>query len=333
MQLKTYQTNALAAFAKWREALAEAEIKAETAVAALESVGADIPAEIRNHPKTVWEGLRKDGQVAGEYVERTDDAGRPIPHICLKVPTGGGKTLLAAAALERLNRPRGLVLWVVPTSAIYDQTKAALWEKTHPYRQMLERASGGQVKLLEKEGRFSPGDLANSLCVMLLMLQSANISDQLKKRLRMYRDSGLYREFFPDLDDQPSLDRLLAQHQDLVSDEDAADPGAMTRSLFNVLKLHRPVVVLDEAHKAYGRKNAGEYAGAISRFNPELVIELSATPKPGLSNLLVDISANDLKKEEMIKSPIQFTPVPDNNDWQDTLRAAHSELERLTGRS
>ena len=74
---------------------------------------------------------------AGEYVDRTDEANRPIPHICFKVPMGGGKTLLAAAALERLPWQRGLVLWVVPSKAIYDQTKAALWDKQHPYRKIL----------------------------------------------------------------------------------------------------------------------------------------------------------------------------------------------------
>ena len=91
---------------------------------------------------------------AGEYVDRTDDANRPIPHICFKVPTGGGKTLLAAAALERAPWQTGLVLWIVPSKAIYAQTKAALWNKEHPYRQMLRRASAGRIKVLEKDTPF-----------------------------------------------------------------------------------------------------------------------------------------------------------------------------------
>ena len=94
---------------------------------------------------------------AGEYVSRTDEADRLIPHICFKIPTGGGKTLLAAAALQRLHRQTGLTLWITPTRAIYDQTKAALKSREHPYRQMLERASGGRVKLLEKDDLFHEG--------------------------------------------------------------------------------------------------------------------------------------------------------------------------------
>ena len=68
------------------------------------------------------------GKCGRIHVNRTDGGGRPIPHICFKVPTGGGKTLLAAAALERLNRQTGLTLWIVPSKAIYAQTKAALVE-------------------------------------------------------------------------------------------------------------------------------------------------------------------------------------------------------------
>ena len=107
---------------------------------------------------------------SGIYASRTDDAGRPIPHVCFKVPTGGGKTLLAAAALARLDRQTGLTLWITPSRAIYEQTKTALRNKEHPYRQMLDRASGGRVKLLEKDDLFTRADAANYMCVMLLML-------------------------------------------------------------------------------------------------------------------------------------------------------------------
>ena len=68
----------------------------------------------------------------------------------------GGKTLLGAAALERLNQNTGLVLWMVPSDAIYKQTWNALKNRQHPYRQMLERGSGGRVKILEKGRPVSP---------------------------------------------------------------------------------------------------------------------------------------------------------------------------------
>ena len=67
-------------------------------------------------------------------------------------------------------------------------------------RQLLERASGGRVKVLEKDEPFTRADVDNYLCVMLLMLPAAN---RRKGRdfLRMFRDSGRYPTLFPDSDD------------------------------------------------------------------------------------------------------------------------------------
>ena len=107
LELEEYQTGALDAFVRWRDALAEAERKSQDGIAALEKAGVAAPDELRDYPKAAWKELAHAGGVAaaaGDYVSRTDEAGRPIPHVCLKLPTGGGKTLLAAAALERLDR-------------------------------------------------------------------------------------------------------------------------------------------------------------------------------------------------------------------------------------
>ena len=281
-------------------------------------------------PKLRGKKLKENRTVAatsGEYVDRTDDADRPIPHICFKVPTGGGKTLLAAAALERLPWQRGLVLWIVPSKAIYAQTKTALYDKQHPYRKMLNRASAGRVKMLEKEDTFNRDDTANYLCVMLLMLPAANRRKG-KEFLRMFRDSGRYPSFFPDSDDIFGNTRMLNEYPDL---ECHTEGGLIKQSLFNVFKVLRPVVVLDEAHKAYGARNQKaneEFAKSINRLDPRMVIELSATPNRGISNLLVDIEGPDLKKEEMIKLPVQVTSFP-NAEWQLTLGQAADELERL----
>ena len=328
MELKDYQSAALEAFVRWRDALASAQAQADTAIAALEGVEADVPAEVRNYPRTAWERLARSGEVAesaGAYVSRSDDAGRPIPHVCFKVPTGGGKTLLAAAALERLNRPRGLTLWITPTRAIYEQTKTALRNREHPYRQMLDRASGRRVKLLEKDDPFTRGDIANYLCVMLLMLPAAN-RQKGREFLRMFRDTGQYPTLFPDSDDALGDGRLLEAHPDL---ERVADGGPVKHSLFNLFKMLRPVVVLDEAHKAYGKPDAArEFVQSVNRLDPSLVVELSATPNRGVSNLLVDVTGVELKKEEMIKLPVQVDSWP-NAEWQTTLSEAHDKLEEL----
>ena len=327
--LKDYQRGALEAFVRWRDALEEAAQVSREQVAALEKAGARVPDGMRNHPRAAWAALARSDGVARadlDYVDRFDEAGRPIPHVCLKVPTGGGKTLLAAAALERLGPMTGLALWIVPTRAIYEQTEATLRNREHPYRQMLERASGMRVKLLEKDDRFGALDVRNCLCVMLLMLPAAN-RQKGRNFLRMFRDSGRYPTLFPDDDDVLADARLLNEYPDL---ERVSRDGPVKHSLFNVFKMLRPIVILDEAHKAYGRKRGAgeEFARSVSRLDPRMVIELSATPTPGISNLLVDVTGVELKAEEMIKLPVQVTSYK-QVDWRFVLAQVHDELERL----
>ncbi len=329
MQLKEYQAGALDTFALWLRELEQAQTKSQAAIAALHDVGLAPTNDVADFPKLAWDALRSEGELpagARAYVSRSDDAGRPIPHVCFKVPTGGGKTLLAAGALDRLGRSTGFTLWIVPTRAIYDQTKRALWDREHPYRQMLERASGGRVKLLEKEDQFNAQDVEHYLCIMLLMLPAAN-RQKGRDFLRMFRDSGRYPSFYPERDMALADQQLLNRFPDL---ERTTSEGPVKESLFNVFKMLRPVVVLDEAHKAYGKKQEAnqEFVQSVNRLDPQLVIELSATPNRGISNLLVDIDGPALHNEEMIKLPVKVAAT-DNDDWASTLQQAHTELEGI----
>ena len=331
MELKEYQVQALDTFVQWHEALVEAFHTCEDLMKRMEQSGGEeyLSEEVRHYPQMAWRKLAESGDIAksaGDYVKRTDGANRPIPHVCFKVPTGGGKTLLAASVLERLNRPTGFTLWIVPTGSIYEQTKIALKDREHPYRQTLERASGGRVKLLEKDNLFTRADVEHYMCIMLLMLPAAN---RRKGRdfLRIFRDSGRYPSFFPDSDDLLGDDRYRNQYPDL----DLSSGGLVKHSLFNVLKILRPVVILDEAHKAYGKRKADnkEFVETVNRLDPSLVIELSATPNRGISNLLVDITGIELKKAEMIKVPINITSYT-NTEWQYTLTKAQEQLQQLS---
>ena len=203
-----------------------ARADADKAVAALEGAGLDVPDTVRDFARTAWGRLAEAGGVAataGEYVARTDDAGRPIPHVCLKIPTGGGKTLLGAAALERLGMRTGFVLWIVPSRAIYEQTKAALWSREHPYRQLLERASGGR-EVLEKDQPFT---LADTEPVRDAAHAARRQSPPEPEFLRMFRDSGRYPTLFPDADDAEAA--LLERDLERASPEG----GPVKHSLFN----------------------------------------------------------------------------------------------------
>lgn len=333
MELKGYQARDLESFCRWHDVLLTEKEKAESNIRQIDSLEQDLPPDVRsgilNYPKTAWSNLAQTGGVAGAgiHIDRVDAADRPIPHVCFKVPTGGGKTLLAAAALERLNRNSGLSLWITPTTAIYQQTKGALWNREHPYRQMLEKASGGRLKLLEKADLFTASDVEHYLCVMLIMLPALNRHRE-KDFLRMFRDSGRYPTFFPDDDDSLANDRLRDAYPGLHPKK---GNGPIRRSLANVFKMLRPVIILDEAHKAYGKaeEESKKFVQSVNELNPSLVIELSATPNPRISNLLVDITGVELKNEQMIKLPVQIKSYT-NSDWHHTLGQARDEMERLS---
>lgn len=226
----------------------------------------------------------------------------------------------------------GFVLWVVPSDAIYTQTWAAFANREHPYRQLLERASGGRVKMLEKNDSFARQDVENYLCVMLIMLQAGSVRRETKESRRMFRDSGRLPGFFPDVDDDLANKALLKQVTNLEASE-TTDEGwrssglTVKHSLSNVLRLVRPLVVIDEGHKAY----TDTALNFIAEHNPRFILELSATPNSGnnyVSNVLVNVTGTALQKEQMIKLPINLIN-ESRADWKHTLAVAKAKLDEL----
>ena len=341
MELKEYQQRASDRLDAWLDVLFDERGKWENRLKALASIEQADRDLIADFPKLAWKVLaERKGlpdsvlQRGAQYAHRKTGSGLPLPHVCLKIPTGGGKTLMGAVAIERIlmrtGRQTGLVLWIVPTKAIYAQTKAALWNREHPYRQRLERACGGRVKVMEKDDALSKNDVENHLCVMLLMFPSTNRCKN-KDFLRMFRDAGRYPGFFPEDGNVCDEEKFAQQHPSLDRDSDA---NRVKHSLFNVFKVCRPIVILDEAHKAYGggkkpKTKAAKYARSIDRLDPNIVVELTATPNTKISNLLVDVTGIELHDEQMIKLPIQVTTHGGNASWQHTLTVAREQLDAL----
>ena len=202
MRLKDYQEKSLEKFSDYLKLLREFEKRNAQASAALLALG--IKQNLPDPMEDAWEKARKTGVSASLrfWVPMQSSAGFSIPHVCVKLPTGGGKTFVAAHAVDRLASEHfasqtGFVLWVTPSDAIYQQTLKQLRDKESPFRQVLERASGGRVKLLEKLDTFSQADVDTRLCVMVLMLQSANRKEMTKGDLKIRSDSGSYPSFFP----------------------------------------------------------------------------------------------------------------------------------------
>ncbi|MDR0836580.1 MAG: DEAD/DEAH box helicase family protein [Tannerella sp.] len=319
MKLKQYQEKVIDTLKIYLSALNEFKAKYNKAL----DFDVDL-AKDYNFPKKAYE------QVTGRaiYHSKSNGLQEPLPDIYLKVPTGGGKTLLACHAINQiqntyLHKQTGLVLWVVPTSQIYRQTLLALKDRRHPYREVLDISSGGRVLIREKTEKFNRSNIEENLVVLLLMLPSAN--RQNRETLKVFRDQGGFTDFFPREDDFEGHKKLreLIPNLDCFSNEYEVFGTQIKTSLGNALKLLRPLVVIDEGHKAYSELSRE----TIRNFNPAFILELSATPPPD-SNELVKITGQELHEEEMIKLDIHLTNKT-SLDWEDTLLASYEKRKDL----
>jgi len=208
------------------------------------------------------------------------------PDVCIKVPTGGGKTFIACASIkeifDRFPIKNKIVIWMVPNSAIYQQTRAAFMNPDHPYRQRLDIDFNGNVcfydyeELLQGQG-FNPQTIRDQLS--LCVISYAAVRSNTKDGRRMYRSNSNLMSF---------------GHWNLDNDDFQDGP-----SLSDVLSGYNPVVVLDESHNALSELSRR----ALRDLDPSFILELTATPKPE-SNVISFVSASALKEENMVKIPV-----------------------------
>ncbi|MCI5968925.1 DEAD/DEAH box helicase family protein [Helicobacter sp.] len=205
-----------------------------------------------------------------------------IPKVCYKIPTGGGKTLLALHSITTYyknmeSKSSGIVVWIVPNEAILTQTLANLRDKSHPYYHALSAYFNNAILVFDKEQLingegFNEHSVENHLCVCVIMADSLK---EAKSKRKIYEENS-------------NLDTFESK---LLENE--------TLSLFNVLKAYRPLMILDESHRATSELSLELQEG----LNPKFILELSATPKER-TNILTLIPAWQLKEENMIKLPI-----------------------------
>ncbi|MBI5676723.1 MAG: DEAD/DEAH box helicase family protein [Nitrospirae bacterium] len=320
MELKEYQKKTLEQLKIYLDALSEYKAKNEKAI----KIDPDLAID---YPLKAWEKA-----VGPFYHSSKNGLNEPLPNFYLKIPTGGGKTILACHAVDLIKRiylkkQTGLVLWIVPTTQIYRQTLASLRNREHPYRQTLDISSGGKTLVLEKMDKFNPLDVEEHLVIMLLMLPSA--ARQNKETLKVFKDSGGFTEFFPIEDDVKGNKDLLEKFPNLdhFGKSDDFFGKVVKTSLGNTLRILKPVIIVDEGHKAYSETARG----TIRNFNPSIIVELSATP-PKETNRLVNISGQELNRENMIKLDLNITNKASVN-WKDTMLAAVGKRNSLESKA
>lgn len=214
------------------------------------------------------------------------------PHVCMKVPTGGGKTFMACSSVKRIfdklpsDKPK-VVVWLVPSDSILTQTIRTLSDVNHPYRQRLDMDFAGRVGVYTKEmllngQNFSPDTVREMLTICVLSYASLRIDSRKKDVRKVYQENGNLLRFAEMFDDKSVL---------LADTPDTA--------LIQILRYLSPVAVVDESH------NAGSTLSVemLNNLNPSFIMELTATPRK-TSNIISYVDARELKKENMVKLPV-----------------------------
>ena len=269
MELKNYQIQVIRDLERFLELLIEKQ-------------------SISSAYSTLWNEKGVNVGIDGMPPYKTELAG--VPQVCFKVPTGGGKTFLAANSIKPIFdsmphiHPKAVV-WLVPSDAILTQTYRTLTDKNHDYRKKIDVDFGNKVEIYSKQQllngqNFNPTSVSDNLSVFVLSYDSFRTSK--KDGRKAYQENGSLLPFV----------RFKQDSGSLLEDTDET-------ALIQVIRKLNPVVIVDESHHATSKLSKE----MLQNFNPSFVLDLTATPKNG-SNIISFVDARQLKAENMVKLPV-----------------------------
>lgn len=269
MELKNYQIQVIRDLERFLELLIEKQ-------------------SISSAYSTLWNEKGVNVGIDGMPPYKTELAG--VPQVCFKVPTGGGKTFLAANSIKPIFdsmphiHPKAVV-WLVPSDAILTQTYRTLTDKNHDYRKKIDVDFGNKVEIYSKQQllngqNFNPTSVSDNLSVFVLNYDSFRTSK--KDGRKAYQENGSLLPFV----------RFKQDSGSLLEDTDET-------ALIQVIRKLNPVVIVDESHHATSKLSKE----MLQNFNPSFVLDLTATPKNG-SNIISFVDARQLKAENMVKLPV-----------------------------
>ncbi len=237
---------------------------------------------------TAFEQFWREKSAPGLGLYRNVIAG--VPNLCIKVPTGGGKTFIACNAIRPVfdalpATKTKAVVWLVPSDAILTQTAKALKDTSHPYRQKIDVDFGGRVEVYTKQEllngqNFNPTAVTEQLSVMVLSYDS--FRGRGKEVLKAYQENS-----------------NLAEFAKVLGKPDSPIEKADETALFQIINQLNPLVIVDESHHARSELSLE----MLENFNPCFVLDLTATPKKE-SNIISYVDAVQLKNEHMVKLPV-----------------------------
>ncbi|WP_407446636.1 DEAD/DEAH box helicase [Fibrobacter sp.] len=218
----------------------------------------------------------------GEAVEPYKNNVPNCPHVCIKVPTAGGKTFIAANALSAIfkeldpARPK-IAVWLVPSNSILEQTIRNFSNPRHPYREQLNIDFANKVNVFDKRmllqgAGFNTSSVRENMTLCILSFDS--LRARKKEDRKVNEENGNLQSFAKDVDEEEI-------------------------SVMSVLRAFNPVVVVDESHNAESELSVE----MLKNLNPSFILDLTATPRKN-SNIISFTPAIELKKENMVKLPV-----------------------------
>ena len=229
-----------------------------------------------------------------------------VPYVCLRLPTGGGKTILGAHAVgvardAWVEKDFPIVLWLAPTNTIRRQTADALKNPRHAYRGVLDELFGGRVCVFDIADftHLRPHDVRDNCCVVVGTIQTLRVKSTEGRKVYAHNEE-MEPHFSVLPTSAPGLEKL--------------ENGGVKFSFANLMHVHRPLMIVDEAHNAVTRLMRKTEA----RVNPCAIVEFTATPRDK-SNILHSVTAQELKDEEMIKLPVMLS---EHQTWQNAVNGA-----------
>lgn len=290
MELKDYQADVLTDLSKYLETLLEC----------------------KGHLPNAFTKYWKDRGVLNQAYKNNI---KEVPHVCVKVPTAGGKTFIAVNALDRIfsafaeynpTRPK-FVVWLVPSLTILEQTVKNLSNIDHPYRQRLNDLFSGRVQIYEKAdvlqgAGFNADTVKEQLSVVVMSFDSLKATN--KENRKAFQENGYLASFLND-------------DSEVVEPLEGTDPSA----LINVMRTLKPVVVVDESHNAESTLSVD----MLRNLNPSFIFDLTATPRDN-SNIISYVDALRLKKQNMVKLPVI---VANQRSQEDVIMAALNMRRQL----
>ncbi|MXY91672.1 MAG: restriction endonuclease subunit R [Gammaproteobacteria bacterium] len=262
-------------------------------------------------PENAYEAVTQEPEQVGRLGALRGDyqplAGlQNVPYVCLRLPTGGGKTILAAhaVAIARdawIEKDWPMVLWLTPTNTIRSQTAEALKNHRHAYRRVLDEAFDGRVRVFDIAdfAHIRPHDIHENCCIVVGTIQTLRVTNTEGRKVYAHNE-----------DMESHFTGLTAPSSELETLEN----GNPKFSFANLMHLHRPMMIVDEAHNAV----TGLTREMQSRVNPCAIVEFTATPRPN-SNILHSVTAGELKAEDMIKLPVILS---EYETWQNAVNGA-----------